>query len=238
MNTLWTFGDSFTSDLDHNKLHDNYKKYFEITNTNKIVTWPTILGEKLNFNVKNLALGGLSNYDTFQSICDNSDMFMENDIVIIGWGLVGKFRIARGGEFVSIFPDINNVNDIELISKETIVEFIENRLIQFDTKRDRYAEEVHIWENIIRTLSKNKKFKVYFWSSEEPRLLNDKSSIHIKKENYLFPNVNKPIIHYLVNDLNCKTIFDETNSIVSDNHFGNEGHKLQAEIFYNIVKNG
>ena len=238
MNTLWTFGDSFTSDLDYTNLHDNYKKYFEITNTDKIVTWPTILGEMLNFNVKNLALGGSSNYDTFQSICNNSDLFRENDVVIIGWGLIGKFRIARGDKFVSIFPDINNVNDIDSISKETIKEFIENRLIQFNTKRDRYSEEIHIWENIIRTLSINKKFKVYFWASEEERFLNEKTSIHIKKENYLFPNVNKPIMNYLRNDFNCKTIFHETNGVISDSHFGNEGHKLQAEIFYNIIKNG
>ena len=238
MNTLWTFGDSFTSDLDYNNLHNNYKNYFDITKTNTLETWPTVLGKLLNFDVKNLAKGGDSNYDTFQLICDNSNLFRENDIVIISWGLIGKFRVSHNNQFVSIYPDKSNINDIGFLSKKTLIEIIDNRYIIFDEKRDRYSEEIHIWEKGIRTLAKSKKFKVFFWTSEEQRFLVDRKSKYFSRENYLFPEINKPIVHHLKNDLNCKTIFDETNGLVPDTHFGNEGHKLIGEIFYNIISNG
>lgn len=238
MNTLWTFGDSFTADLDYTNLHNNHIKYFELTNTNQLTTWPNLLGQMLNYNVKNLAKGGSSNYDMFQLICDNSNSFKENDIVIIGWGLLTKFRVSHNNKFVSIYPDKNNISDIGSLSKETLIEFMDNRNIVFDEKRDRYSEEIHIWENVIRTLAKNKNFKVYFWSTEEERILIDRKSIHANRKNYLFPNINEPIIHHLKNKLKCKTMNDETNGIVPDTHFGNEGHKLQAEIFFNIISNG
>ena len=238
MNTLWTFGDSFTADLDYNHLHNNYVNYFNITNTNKLETWPTVLGRLLDLNVTNLAKGGNSNYDTFQLICDNSNLFKENDIVIISWGLLTKFRVSYNNQFVQIYPDKSNIRELGTLSKETIIEIIDNRNIIFDEKRDRYSEEVHIWENVIRTLAKNKKFKVYFWSSEESRILVDRKSKYHNRENYLFPEINKPIVRHLANNLKCKTIFDETNGAVPATHFGNEGHKLIGEIFYKIISNG
>jgi hypothetical protein len=36
MNTLWIFGDSFSSDFDYNHLHQNHKTYMEITGINHI----------------------------------------------------------------------------------------------------------------------------------------------------------------------------------------------------------
>lgn len=238
MQTLWTFGDSFTADLDYNNLHENYKNYLTLTNDNKIETWPHNLSKLLNFNIKNLAKGGSSNYDTFQLICDNSNLINENDVVIVGWGLLGKFRVSHNNQFISVYPDKANMKDIGLLSKETLNEFVDNRHIIFEEKRDRYSEEIHIWENVLRTLARNKKFKIYFWSSEESRILIDKRSKYINRDNYLFPNVNEPIIHHLRNFLKCETINDETNGMISDTHFGNKGHKKIADIFYNIIING
>ncbi len=66
MNTLWIFGDSFSIEYVDN-LHENHKRYVQLKNINEITTWPKFLGDKLNYQVKNLAKGGNSNYEIFQN---------------------------------------------------------------------------------------------------------------------------------------------------------------------------
>lgn len=234
MNTLWIFGDSFSIEYVDN-LHENHKRYMQLKNINEITTWPKFLGDKLNYQVKNLAKGGTSNYEIFQNFCDNSDVICENDIVIIGWALVSKFRISYNNKFENIGNEING--SINMVSKETLIQIQENRKKTYDNKRDRWAEEVYLWENSIRTLSKLKNFKTYFWTAEEPRLIYNLSEEEKKNKNYLCAESKQKLITYL-NNLGCTSMSDETDGIVGDSHFGIEGHTKQAEIFYNIITNG
>jgi hypothetical protein len=234
MNTLWIFGDSFSIEYVDN-LHENHKRYVQLKNINEITTWPKFLGDKLNYQVKNLAKGGNSNYEIFQNFCDNCDVICENDIVIIGWALISKFRISYNNKFENIGNEINS--SLNMVSKETLIEIQENRKKTYDNKRDRWAEEVYLWENSIRTLSKLKKFKTYFWTAEEPRLIYNLSEEEKKNKNYLCAESKQKLITYL-NNLGCTSMSDETNGEVGDSHFGIDGHNKQAEIFYNIITNG
>ena len=68
MRTLWTFGDSFTADI--KDLSDNHRQYLNMVEQLEIVSWPNLLAEKLNLNIKNLAIAGSSNYQIFQDFCD------------------------------------------------------------------------------------------------------------------------------------------------------------------------
>lgn len=235
MKTLWIFGDSFSSNYDYENLHENHKKFMEIKNVNSIPTWPTILSSKLGCEIKNFAVGGNSNYEIFQNFCDNCNLIKENDIVIIGWALIVKFRISENQKFVNI--DKNSNRDYGMVSKETIKEIIDNRLKIVESKRDRWAEEIYIWENAIRTLSKYKNFKTYFWTAEEPRLIYNQTEELKKGKNYLCFESNEMLLSYL-NKLGCTSMSEETNGIVGDSHFGIDGHIKQSEIFYNSILNG
>lgn len=233
MKTLWIFGDSFSTKFDHNNLHDNHKRYMEIIGVTDFKTWPDILAEKLGCELKNLAKGGDSNYQTFQTICDNCHEIKEDDIVIVGWGLITKFRISHNNQFINIHPQ-GEIKDYGSLSKETVQEILDNRLknFRYSGKRDRYAEEVNMWEKVISVLAKNKKFEVYFWNSEEKRLIYCESVEFKTKLKYLCKDSEEPLIHYL-RKKGCTSMEDETNGLISDSHFGINGHNKMADIFYN-----
>lgn len=227
MNTLWIFGDSFSSDFDYKNLHGNHKSYMDIFNIEHIPVWASVLGEKLEYDVKNLAKGGSSNYQIFQDYCDSCHLIQPNDIVIVGWGLIDKFRISQNNKVVNIHP--NNTRDYENMSKSTLDEMIKNRQEVYNGI-DVWAGEINGWENAMDTLSKNKGYEIYFWSSEEDRLMKQED-----KKNYLCSESKKSLIHYL-RDLGCLSMSQETNNVVGDSHFGLQGHNKQAEIFYNEIK--
>lgn len=237
MKTLWIFGDSFSTNFNYSNLHDNHKKYMEYIGVNEIKTWSILLADKLGCELKNLARGGESNYQIFQDICDNCHHIKEGDIVIVGWGLITKFRISYKNKFVNIHPQ-GGIKDYGSLSKETIQEILDNRLknFRYDNKRDRYAEEVNMWEKVVSVLSKNKKFDVYFWNSEEERLIYCESNEFKNKLNYLCKDSKEPLIRYLRKN-NCTTMEDETNGLICDSHFGITGHIKQSEIFYNEITN-
>ena len=232
MNTLWIFGDSFSSDFDYNNLHENHISYMKITGVSDIPLWATILAEKLGYDIKNLAKGGSSNYQIFQDYCDSCHLIQPNDIVIVGWGLIDKFRISEKNKVINVHP--NNTRDYENISKSTLDEIVKNRGEIYNGV-DVWAGEVYGWERAMDTLSKNKGYHIYFWSTEEDRLIYKENEEHKKSKNYLCLESKQSLIHYL-RDMGCLSMSQETNNIVSDSHFGIQGHNKQAEIFYNEIK--
>jgi hypothetical protein len=232
MNTLWIFGDSFSSDFDYKNLHGNHKSYMEIFNIEHIPVWASVLGEKLRYDVKNLAKGGSSNYQIFQDYCDYCHLIQPNDIVIVGWGLIDKFRISQNNKVINIHP--NNTRDYENMSKSTLDEMVKNRR-EIYNGIDIWAGEIYGWERAMDTLSKNKGYQIYFWSSEEDRLIYIENDDHKKSKNYLCSESKQSLIHYL-RDVGCLSMSQETNNVVGDSHFGLQGHNKQAEIFYNEIK--
>ena len=125
MNTLWIFGDSFSSEFDYNNLHENHISYMNIIGVNHIPVRGTVLAEKLGYQIKNLAKGGSSNYQIFQDYCDSCHLIQPNDIVIVGWGLIDKFRISEKNKVINVHP--NNTMDYENMSKSTLDEIVKNR---------------------------------------------------------------------------------------------------------------
>jgi hypothetical protein len=232
MNTLWIFGDSFSSDFDYNNLHENHISYMNIIGVNHIPVWGTVLAEKLGCQIKNLAKGGSSNYQIFQDYCDSCHLIQPNDIVIVGWGLIDKFRISQNNKVINIHP--NNTRDYENMSKSTLDEMVKNRG-EIYNGIDIWAGEIYGWESAMNTLSKNKGYKIYFWSTEEDRLIYKENEEHKKSKNYLCSESKQSLIHYLRN-VGCLSMSQETNNVVGDSHFGLQGHNKQAEIFYNEIK--
>lgn len=165
MNKLWVFGDSFSSLIDfHNLQNENVKRYLTIKNIDRYQTWSEILALQLNFELKNFSFGGKSNYQIFFDVCDNIEKFSKNDILIVGWALLGKFIIVDNNHFIDIHP--NGVYNNYQIENNCIQKIIDNR------KNELWVYEVRKWEKIISEMSKYKGFKIIFWSGEEDLLKN------------------------------------------------------------------
>ena len=79
MNTLWTFGDSFTAG--HGcKPGDEYYEYID-NKDSKI--WPEILATELQVTLRNKGIRGSSNSYILKELLNNVTKFKKNDIVII-----------------------------------------------------------------------------------------------------------------------------------------------------------
>ena len=77
------------------------------------------------------------------------------------------------------------------MSKSTLDKIIKNRR-EIYNGIDIWAGEIYGWERAIDTLSKNKGYQIYFWSTEEDRLMKQED-----KKNYLCSESKISLIHYL-----------------------------------------
>ena len=227
MNTLWTFGCSFTADyhpLYSGDEQSNYGKYKEWRGGNLPKTWPELLSEKLNLNLKNKAEGGSSNYTIFTQFTDVVDEIKEGDIVIFGWTSVVRFIMAdeRIKKFRNVLPsDLDNpVYDL-CISREVLSEIIINRTNKV------WDKEVSGWIKLINLYLGKHNVKVFHWKSTDS-LIFDGMDIN---DNFID---NQMILHIQSTTL-YPTIRDETNNEVDDGHFGEYGHKSQSDYIYQFI---
>lgn len=162
MSNLWIFGDSFSSDFDIKHAHQNHIDYMKFKCVDTMIYWPTLLTEKLNYNLNNFAKGGNSNYQIFFDFCENIKSIYENDIVLVGWALIGKFIIADNNGFNNIHP-YNSYHFLS-IKNDTIQDIVENR------KLKAWENEINYWEILMNETINNKNAKILFWSGEENKL--------------------------------------------------------------------
>jgi len=210
MNTLHTFGCSFTSFFVEGR--KEYKDYMDFRGGTFPKIWPELLSEKMGVNLSNNGVGGSSNYDIFQSFCDNLVNIKKDDIVIIGWSFKERFRLVN--EDLDLFIKVDAGFKVILpdVSKNTINEMLVNRT------NKKWCEEVHSWEKVIKKLSELIGFKLFIWSLDGT-----------------FPEHNG--LTQLFGDIGVETIYKETNGLIYDFHFGERGHKVQADYFYDILTN-
>ena len=144
---IWIFGDSFSVPFEthiNNKCdwaidYFNYKK--EIPKT-----FGSVLSDLLKTDVTNLARPGCDNYTMFHSYIKNIENIKKDDIVIIGWSEVGRFRLAsKLNTWISFVPNFDNeLKKMENISNQTIIEVCVNRL------SDIYIDELNDFIKIMK----------------------------------------------------------------------------------------
>lgn len=235
-NTLWTFGCSFTADWHPlgNTPPNNYDKYKIWRGGTLPKVWPTILGECIGYNVKNLGKGASSNDMIFKTLCHNVSDIKKGDIVVVGW--TSMLRALFANKYTEQLQDI-------LVAQE-YPEFDKNFLDYYFVNRSEFAwiEQVYSYIEIINELAKHKEFKVFYWTSDKNIFeyifenFND-----IDNTQFIFNRTlkNYCLIHYTtyLNKYGFKTkIIDETKGSVEDCHNGEIGHKIQAKIIYNHLK--
>jgi hypothetical protein len=253
MSTLFGFGDSFTGGHFLDKDFKPYQQWKEYRGGNLPPIWIELLGEKLNMEVLNYGHGGNSNQETFETICNNCYQFKKDDIVIINWTEVHRFRwVAYGnhrapeGIFnVDYWRRISAASDdSQEINNTTKMEIIDNRSSYL------YVEEIYSYENIIDTLSKSIGFTVFYWSGDSS-IIYKLPPEKLKQKKYIISDLILNSTEQLMDKHRIGGIFfdtikhyggltvrEETNGNCTDTHLGESGHRVQYELFYDyIIKN-
>jgi hypothetical protein len=210
MNTLHTFGCSFTAFFVEGR--KEYKDYMDFRGGTFPKIWSELLSERMGLKLSNNGVGGSSNYDIFQSFCDNLSNIKKDDVVIIGWSFKERFRLVNENLDLFIKVDTGFKVNLPNVSKNTIDEILCNRM------NEKWCEEVHSWEKVIKTLSELIGFKLFIWSLDDT-----------------FPEHNG--LMELFGKMGIETIYEETNGLIYDFHFSEKGHKVQSDYFYDILTN-
>lgn len=196
--TIWVFGDSYSSE------------------NNEAKSWSKILSEKFGYSLKNMSVDKTSNYQMFDDFCFCCDLIKQNDIVIIGWGLVENFRASVGSELINISKDDT---EFEGISKNYIEDTIRDR------QSEKWCEQIYYYENLIDELSKSKGFRTFYWSSNEDRLIYPNRGSFKAKRAYLCCESEVSLSKYLI---------DEGVEVIGDK-FTDGSQEIVANIFYNEI---
>ena len=229
MNTLWTFGCSFTAD--YNPLYSgdelsNYGKYKEWRGGNLPKVWPELLSERLNLNLQNKAEGGSSNYGIFRQFTDIVDEIKKGDVVIFGWTSVLRFIVANGELeiFRQALPsDLDNpIYDLS-ISRESLSEILINRTNKV------WDKEVSGWIKLINLYLGKNKVKVFHWRTTDSSIFDGM----VINNNFIDNNM----ISHIQSTTLYSTIRNETNNEVDDGHFGEYGHKTQSDFIHQFIIN-
>jgi len=238
MKKLWTFGCSFTADfypVGYEHIPSTYDEYKKFKGGTLPDVWPTILAEKLNYDVRNCAVGGSSNYNILKQFINVIDNINDGDILIFGWTQLVRFCAVNELEYRMIEMLPRQSYDVNVgYSKTTIDEILVNR------SHPLWAEEIQNWIKFINDYCRLKNVEVFHWNSDtlifdmDSKFIEDKKYILPPKENHLKTT---SMIHYFSYSLGSPlTIKQETENKVNDLHLGEIGHIKQAEYFYNHIK--
>ena len=118
MNTLWTFGDSFTAGngcLDNEEYPIKYKK-----NENDLI-WVDKISEILNFKLMNYGVGLYSNDKILDSIIKNYHFIDSSDIVIIGTTFYSRFDVPHNNRFLTLSATTHPNEKDEILCKMIVM---------------------------------------------------------------------------------------------------------------------
>jgi hypothetical protein len=227
MNTLFTFGCSYTADYNV-MTNQEYKKFKggELPNV-----WPKVLSKKLNINLKNYGEPSIGNEQIFHNFCKHINEVQENDTLIIGWTFLNRHRWVNVNKSQWITVNVGTKDD-NIISKSTNDEIIINRTNPL------YIQNVYDYEKIIDLYCECKKINVYYWSGDK-EIIYKQSKELLNNSKYLSNNLIKEdeIPFDEVFRRGGELIVNETKGLIQDHHMGESGHRILGELFYEHIKN-
>lgn len=252
MRTLHLFGDSFTQGHLLDTTFPRYKDWKEYRGGELPPCWGDLLSDKLGMQMNNHAIAGMSNVEIFQTVCRHSNEFEKGDLVIINWTYPQRFRWAYhyGPQNLYQWKRLSaNPENGEYISESTRMDIAVNKTLP------PYIEEVYEQEKLLIEYSKSKRFQLFFWSADVD-VINNLPSDKLKNQHYLLHEEIEKLPLEIAKEINNHsfvrmgpkrtmfdvffenggtTIFDETNAVVGDGHLGENGHRIQYELFYNYI---
>lgn len=229
MSKLWIFGCSYSAEYSHRGvITKNFQQYKDYRNGFLPDVWGKILSNNLGYEYINCADGGVGNDFIFEQICNNSENFKKDDILIIQWSYMDRFRWVANNEW----QHSTSNTKIPFISQEFCDETFVTRT------HDLSIKTIFEFEKIIEVLAKCIEFNVYFWTGDYKisELIPKEKKLNKKyiASKYIKPN--GTIFDEILFKRNGQRIFEETNGAVDDKHFGEVAHKIMAELFYEHIK--
>lgn len=230
MSTLWTFGGTYTADYtnEDTPVNKNFEEYKKIKDLEHVDMWPTILANRMKFDLVNTSRHVTSNYQIFQDFCDKSHLIKKDDVVLIEWVDFKNYRVAENNEFVNLEP--NKKYDLDSVSQSSIDEMFKNR------QQHIWLTELYRWINGINMLALEVGFKFFIWNAEDRDMFYARHK-DMPKYDYILlcPNSTTALIDYLVSVAGT-TIEIETEGKIKDKHFGRRGHETFSKLlFYQVV---
>jgi hypothetical protein len=252
MNTLHLFGDSFTEGHNLDLHYPNYKIWKEWRGGNLPNTWAELLSDKMGMEMNMKAIGGMSNPEIFQTICNECQNFKKDDIVIINWAYMDRFRWASYfiNDDGNYGYDVNNEKVkfwLRLSSKQEDGHYISESTrneIAVNRTHPLHVDEIYDFENIIDILCKNVGCNVYYWTSdnsliipqEKEKLFQKKYILHNLLDVDFHANTDRPTCLFeSLKKFGFKYIYEETNNEVGDHHPSEKGHETIYRLFYEYI---
>jgi hypothetical protein len=234
-NTLWTFGCSFTAEyfVGNPTLRTKYDDYKDWRGGNLPKSWPTLLSEMMDYNVKNLGEGGLANQSIFWKFIEEHKNFKKGDLIIIGWTSILRFVAynERDKCMNNMLPTFINTNVGHILSDQALTEIFNNR------SHAEWSIELCRWISLINSFCKLSEIKILHWSSDSFFL--DK---YIDKNDVgsfiRTPQGSLDVFEFsrgLYSD-GKRSIKDETCGEIMDLHNGELGHLSQSQYFHEFIK--
>lgn len=233
-NTLHSFGCSFSEHFYH-RLQNSYldlsvfNSYKEIYGEDSLVSWHEYISNEFKLNLNIQGHSGGSNYQIFQSFCDSVYNIKENDIVIIEWTYINRFRVVSN-EHNGWTPILSNQSEHDFIEKGSL-----NKILFLRETKDYYKDEIISYMKIINELCILKGCKIYYWTIDE-KLFNYFYKKNIINEFWLFYDNHFENFNYVqyILDNNGLLIKDELS--YQDPHFGIMGNKVLGNLICNYIK--
>jgi hypothetical protein len=235
-NTLWTFGCSFTAEYDpvgSPTLRTKYDDYKDWRGGNLPKSWPTLLSEMMDYNVKNFGKGGSANQSIFWKFIEEHKNFKKGDLIIIGWTSILRFVAynERDKCMNNMLPTFINTNVGHILSDQALTEIFNNR------SHAEWSIELCRWISLINSFCKLSEIKILHWSSDSFFL--DKYIDKNDVDSFIrTPRGSLDVFEFsggLYSD-GKRSIKDETSDEVMDLHNGELGHLSQARYFHEFIK--
>jgi hypothetical protein len=215
MNTLWTFGDSFTESFIKKSKYNDWKLDYINWKGYCPKVYGEIISDKLKLHYINLAKSGTNNYTIFDNIISSLEKIQKDDIIIIGWSNTLRFRVATN---INTFSTIKPGCLDDILSKNSQAKYIDlsnNTLKEMCINRDNiiFINELNNYIKLLNFTFNNN--KIIHWSP----FAQDRQGLSTTL---------KTLRKY-------ESINDETNGVINDNHFSENAHKILSEELINII---
>lgn len=233
-NTLHSFGCSFSEHFS-NRLQTSYldlsvfNSYKELYGESSLVSWHEYISNEFNLQLNVDSHSGGSNYQIFQSFCDSIHNIKENDIVVIEWTYINRFRIVSN-DHNGWTPILSNQSEHDFIEKDAL-----NKILFLRETKDYYKDEIISYMRVINELCTLKKSRIYYWTIDE-KLFNYFYKKNVINQFWLFNDQHFENFNYVQYILDNGGLLIKDEVSFQDPHFGIMGNKILGNLICNYIK--
>lgn len=239
---LFVFGCSNSAQYHTETLE--YRQYRDFRKGEFPPTWSELLSNKLKCELYNHAIPGSGNDSIRMEFVKNVRDINENDIVIIGWTFIERYMWVN-----RITNEWDHYQHMHTDKMDITINTHQEIIFHRAHNPSNYLNVKHIyeWMDMINYIAMKVNFKIYYWDCDgriltpyymyignNPIILNENRLRFSDKLLVREEDLQGTIFDY-VRINNGKKIIEETNGLVNDHHWGQSGHEVLAESFFNRI---